>query len=285
VIYYVTGLLGHGKSLYATRRMARALLSGRVVVTNVRLVDGWEHVLLKHDMRYRLASRSHRARMRFEAGTRYYFTDDFRELTGARITGFGERRGLRVFDEAHNRLNNRDWKDEEQKLMLRRLTLSRKRGWETLVVSQHAKNTDVAIRRIADAEIRVIDWQRLVRVPVVNAKLLPFHLFLAQEFPIEETATPGITRLGRSRGRELFRLGWWRNLYDTFEDYELDDERDEQTIWLPLPSPQMRAIEGGGMPAVHAERRRAAVDRATDSVELAGSGGMPALPLPPDASS
>jgi len=180
MIQYVTGTLGHGKSLYGARRIAHDLLRGKAVLTNVRLVEGWEHVVLRHSPYYVVATKAGRARMREEIWTRYVHEDDFVTMVGAKLHGHGESRGLRVFDEAHNRLNNRDWKGELQNQTLRRLSLGRKRGWDDVIISQHAKNTDVAIRRIADSEVRMIDWQKVIKVPVLHTRLLPFHMFLAQ---------------------------------------------------------------------------------------------------------
>jgi hypothetical protein len=59
LIAYVTGLLGSGKSLYAVRKIARKLLAGGVVATNIELgshpkYPEWWKELLKHAPYYRL---------------------------------------------------------------------------------------------------------------------------------------------------------------------------------------------------------------------------------------
>jgi len=238
MIQYVTGTLGHGKSLYAARRIGNALLSGRCVMTNIELLPGWEHTILQRSAYYRFAGKKARQKQRDELWTRYRYEEDFVTMVRAKMFGKGEGRGLRVFDEAHNKLNNRDWKGELQNQTLRRMSLGRKRGWNDLIVSQHAKNTDVAIRRIADSEVRMIDWQKVLKLPVIHAQLLPFHMFLAQTFPIEESAVPGVARLGRRQSSELFFLGWWSRIYDTYADYDFDDDLDGEFIdgvWVPIP--------------------------------------------------
>jgi len=256
--------------------MARALISGRAVLSNILLCEDWERIILEHTLHYAIAGKKRKRYLRDEMRTRYIFEENFVRMLGARIDGYGEGRGLRVFDEAHNRMNNRDWEKTDQKLMLRRLSLSRKRGWNDLIISQHAKNTDVAIRRIADTEVRVVDWSKILKVPIMHTSLLPGHLFLAQTFPVEESAVPGVQRLGKKQSSELFHLGWWRKIYDTFADYEFDDELDDgDPLILPLPMPRLRAVEGGRADEPEVVR---ALDRA--SAQLAG--GPLDFDKPPD---
>jgi len=235
MIRYVTGALGHGKSLYGARSAAHALMRGKVVASNVRLVDGWEEVIGSHCYGWRRGGARGRADIMASLRRRYAFESEFATLLGARIRGRGEGRGVRIFDETHFGLNNRDFKNENQNLMLKRLSLSRKRGWDDLIIAQHASNTDVAIRRIAHSEMRVVDLQKLSYIPLLKTRLLPFHWFFAQEFPVEESAVPGVQRLGRRIGRETFFLGWWKSIYDTFEDFEFVDSLDDSGILLPRP--------------------------------------------------
>lgn len=232
MINYVTGPLGAGKSAYGTRKMARALLSGRVVATNTRFVDGWESKLLKHAGFYRMAGKKARREYEREVRERYFYSADLQTLVNLRLRGHGEGRGVRVIDEAHNAMNNRDYAANNQKIVLRKMTLSRKRGWDDYIIAQNKDNTDVALRRVASIEIRLIDWQQITKIPVLGVKLLPFHLFLAQGFLQNAAAT--VRRKESPLFREVFLLGWWASLYDTFEDYDVADEDDEPAVWLPL---------------------------------------------------
>lgn len=244
-IRYVTGTLGHGKSLYGARAIGKALNSGRVVASNMRLLDGWQEQVLRHNPFYRVGGQKYKREAVREISTRYWYERDFRKLLGARIRGYGEGRGLRLFDEAHLALNNREWDKDDQKLMLKRLSLSRKRGWEDLIISQHKKNTDMAIRRIAFSEIQVVNLQKTILVPVIGAKLLPCRLFYAQEFKLEESNMGG-EKLGKRIKWEIYPLGWWRDIYDTNEDYEFADDLDDAGVLLPLPAPPLQLSPSEG---------------------------------------
>lgn len=257
MIQYVTGTLGHGKTLYAARRMGKALLSGRCVFANMKLVEegdkihgktspGWQHIILNQSLHYKTASRKKKEALKAEIDQRYMYLADYDKMLAAGVDGFGEGRALRVFDEAHRKLNNRNWKDIAQNAMLEDLSVARHRGFDDLVVSQHAKNTDVAIRRIADSEVRLVDWQKVLKVPVFGAPILPFHWFLAQTFPVEESAVPGVQKLGKRTGFELFRLGWFAWLYDTYEEYDPNFKNDGTRPWLPKRSVAVVTANGNG---------------------------------------
>lgn len=247
-ISYVTGILGAGKSMYGVRVGTKALLQGRVFASNMALghfergtfipFEGWELRLLKHSPYYRFASKAEKRYQEAEIRTRYFYERDFTKLLNLRLKGYGEARGIRVFDESQDSFNNRDWKDEHQKLLLRRFARARKRGWVDFIISQYVKNTDVAVRRISGQEIRVINWRQHMRVPIVGTPLLPVPLFLAMGFPIEETSNPYVNRLGKARWREIYTMSYYRKLYDTFDDIEFEDElEDPDTTWLPFPVP------------------------------------------------
>jgi len=292
LIQYITGVLGHGKSLWGARHSAQTLLSGRALLSNIELgrhegrvfIPGeWQHEVLRHSPYYRFGTKSSRAYMRREIDTRYQYEPDFEKLVAGRLKGYGEGRGRRIFDEAHNNMNNRDWKDMDQNMVLRRLSLSRKRGWDDAIISQHAKNTDVSIRRIADSEIRIVDWQKIIKIPIFHAKLLPFHMFLAQTFPIEESAVPGVMSVGKRTSSEVYFLGWWRAIYDTFADYEFDDELDSRVdvITLPKPMAALVAVQGGRA-GDEPQAKSGALHG--DRLELIQSAGGHELrePVPPD---
>lgn len=239
MINYVTGPLGAGKSAFAARRISRALLSGRVVATNVRLVAGWETILLRHAPYYRFAGSRMKKEYEKEVSRRYYWTGDLSELLSLRLHGKGEGRGVRIIDEAHNELNNREWAENNQKQQLRKITLSRKRGWEDYIIAQHKDNTDASLRRVASVEIRLLDWQQVTRIPLLQTKLLPFHLFLAQAFLVNYAT---VSSAKKPLYRELYPLGWWAKLYDTWEDFDIPEDEDATpALWLPLRKSEERA--------------------------------------------
>jgi len=199
VINYVTGTLGAGKSLCAARLIARGLLGGKAVATNMRLVEGWEDIILSHAWFYKLAGAEKKRLYREEMASRYAYVPEIWTLLSARVKGRGEGRGLMVMDEAHNEINNREWEGQEQKDALRKLTLGRKRGWHTHIISQHKDNTDAAARRIASTETKLTNWRQFLKLPFLGTNLLPFPVFVAETFPVNQNG--GVVSSGRVRGR------------------------------------------------------------------------------------
>jgi hypothetical protein len=241
VISFVTGTLGSGKSLYGARATGRALLEGRVVATNMRLVDGWERLVLLRSPYYRFSSKAGKREYEREIRRRYAYVPEIWKLLAARIHGRGEHRGLMVLDEAHNELNNREWAEDNQKQALRKLTLARKRGWRVMMISQHRDNTDAAARRVATFETKCLNWKQMTRLPVLGVSPLPRPVFLAQTYRVNQAKNVSAT--DRMYG-ELYRLGWYRHLYDTFEDFDGGLGEDPEALWLPLP------VEDEGRPAL-----------------------------------
>lgn len=254
MISYVTGQLGHGKSAFAIMRGARGLLSGRVLATNIRLLEegdekapkgGWQHEVLRHAPYYRVAGRRARKEYRDEISERYFYSQDIRTLINLRLHGTGEGRGIRILDETHNALNNRDWADNHQKAQLRKMTLSRKRGWEDYIIAQHSANTDAALRRVASIEIELLNWKKVLQLPFIHTPLLPMHVFLATAYRLQLTST-SVSRVKKPMWRELHLLGWWKRIYDTFEDFDVNEVDDEPSVWLPLRGAARPALQGAG---------------------------------------
>jgi hypothetical protein len=233
VIYYVTGILGSGKSYYGVRKLARGLLEGKAVVSNIRLADGWEERVLKHSHFYKMARKDRKNYMVREIQSRYLYEPDLPKLISTRIKGKGEGRGVMVIDEAHNELNHREWQEANQKIFLRKLSLSRKRGWQVYLLSQHKDNTDASARRVAQMEIRLVNWKQWMRVPILNTPLLPLPLFLALGYALNQSTN--VMSSTKVRSREFYPIGWYRRLYDTFEDFDTGDELDASGVVLPFP--------------------------------------------------
>lgn len=231
MIRYVTGSLGAGKSLYAARIIARSLLAGKVVATNIHLVPGWEDIVLSRAWFYKTARADKKERYRDEIATRYAYVPEIWNLLGARLRGRGEGRGVMVLDEAHNEINNREWAEKNQTNALRKLTLARKRGWHTYIISQHKDNTDAAARRIATTEIRLLNWRQVAKVPVIGLPIIPFHMFLAQEFLTNQNSY--VLGAEKKVSSEVFFLGWFKDIYDTFEDFDGNLGEDPEALWLP----------------------------------------------------
>jgi hypothetical protein len=263
-ISYVTGSLGMGKSMYGARSIGRALLHGKVVICNIKLLEGWEKTVLSHNPYYKFGSSARKKELKDDLYRRFIYEDDVDRIIRAKIHGRGEGRGLMVLDEAHSNFNNRNWANEIQRDGLRQMAMARHRGWEVLVISQHKDNTDMAIRRIAANEIQMTNWQKLTRIPFLGTPMLPVPVFLALGFRMNTTR--GVVKSGKPFMRQLFTAGWFRNLYDTFEEYEEDDSAN--VIWLPL-----------GEGERYVSRKKA--DSGEPALLLPGESGFTSSPSPP----
>jgi Zonular occludens toxin (Zot) len=243
VIAYLTGTPGMGKTSYATRAIGRALLEGRAVAGNVQLRDDFAEVVARHNF-YALSSSSRRAVAR-DVRSRFFYTDELEQLTRVKLKGSGEARGLMILDEAHNELNNREWQSSESKAFLRWLSSVRHKGWRVLIVSQHADNTDKGARRIADREIRMVNLKQVITLPFVGAELLPWPVFRAYHYRLNEGELRRANGAAKRVRRETFLLGWWRRLFDT---HELADEDEPGAIWLPRVGEASGAGVAGAVP-------------------------------------
>jgi hypothetical protein len=256
---YVTGPMGSGKSLYAVRVITDALTTGRYVVSNVELLPGWDELLARHVGRF--SSRQTRARLAERARSLYVFETDLAEARRYRVPGVGEGRAVFVWDEGHNDLNNRDWKDDGRKELLKWATQLRKLGFNGYLLSQHADNTDAALRRVANYHIRLQNQREQTRL--LGMRITPWPLFLAYWYPAHIGLSG--TKIPPQRVQRYF-LDWRRNLYDTHGLYHgLDDHLadHERPIHLPAGGRPSRPEP----PATVALDRpvNAAVDRPSDA--------------------
>jgi hypothetical protein len=77
--------------------------------------------------------------------------------------------------------------------------------------------------------------------------MLPFNLFLAQAFPLNVSGNAISAK--KVLFREMFRLTWEKNLYDTMQDYDIPEEEDsEPAVWLPLRNGSSGPTDAGGGP-------------------------------------
>jgi hypothetical protein len=247
---YVVGPMGSGKSMYGVRMIVGYLKAGRFVVTNVRLLPGWEV-----DVRKKLFPRDKSpakaaARERHLLGLYKYepsLRQAMRYLIPCGLCGGDPRecghsgpeqegRAVFVWDESHNDLNNRDYaghgvdksqrdlERERRRLVLRWATQLRKLGYVGYLLSQHQENTDAQLRRVCNYIIRLQN-QRHRGIGVLLPRRLA--LFLVYWYPAH--LADGTVRVQSSR-KERYFLPWHRRLYDSWEVYHgLHDEDDPES--------------------------------------------------------
>jgi hypothetical protein len=241
---FVTGPMGSGKSLYAVRRIVDAVTSGRYVVTNVELhPDAFQRIARRVRRFAPLADLEELAgRLRGY----YVFERELSEAMRYRLPpGRDEGRGLFVWDEGHNDLHNRRWKDEGRDDILAWGTQLRKLGFVGYLLTQHADNTDAALRRVANFHIRLQNQREQTRV--LGMRVSPWPLFLAYWYP----AHIGLAGAKISPAKiERYFLGWHRHLYDTLGLYHGLDAGDQGTSsTVVLPAGGRSAAQAAKAPA------------------------------------
>jgi hypothetical protein len=271
--------MGAGKSLYGVRRIVDALISGRYVVTNVELVPDAPERIGRH---YSPLSRRKQAAIADKCRRYYVHETDLSEAIRYRLPGQGEARGMFVWDEAHNDLNNRSWRERREMfknertggdVLLEWATQLRKLGFVGFLLSQHQDNTEAALRRVCNFGVRLQNQREQVRL--LGMRTTPWPLFLAYWYPAN-IGEKGV-RIPPVKVERYF-LGWHRRLYDTFGLFHGLDADAEEAIGLTRLPAGGRAL---AQPAAPAEGRRAArpaVD--VPGVELVGR----AVVVPPRAS-
>jgi len=244
---YVTGPMGSGKSLYGVRRIVDYVSSGRYVITNVELYPDWHHRLAKHVAPLKSA----RARQKLAGRLQrlYVYEDDLLQAMRYRVPGRGEARALFVWDETHNDLSNRNWRERQKAHTTSRgtdatlewATQLRKLGFVGFLLSQHHENTDVALRRVCNWLVRLQNQKENVRV--LGLPVTPWPLFLA--FWYATNIPQGSTQ--KAAKVERYFLSWHRNLYDTHGLYhglaQLDADSD--AIHLPEPGAVVPSLPAG----------------------------------------
>jgi hypothetical protein len=226
---YVTGPMGAGKSLYGVRRIVDAVTSGRYVVTNVELhADAFDRIA-SHVQRFVPARRARGLSERLAA--HYVYETDLTEARRYRLPGKGEARGIFCWDETHNDLNNRSWKDDGRAQTLEWATQLRKLGYVGFLLSQHTDNTDAALRRVCNFVVRLQNQREQTRV--MGLRVTPLALFLACWYP---SNTPLNARQVKPMRVERYFLDWHRHLYDTHGLYHGLAVSDEEHGVINLPA-------------------------------------------------
>lgn len=231
---YVVGPMGSGKSYYGVREIVRRVIGSQYVVTNVEL---YENAAERIAMHYAPFSRRNRRRIADKVKAFYIYETDLAEAIRYRIPGRGEARAGFVWDETHNDLNNRNWRERQQRYqteagtdaLLEWATQLRKLGYAGYLLSQHHENTDAALRRVCSYIVRLQNQREQTRL--LGLRVTPWPLFLAVWMP---SHVP-IGSPGKPVKVERYFLGWQRHLYDTEGLYHgvSADETAGNVIRLP----------------------------------------------------
>lgn len=249
---YVTGPMGAGKTLYAVRRIVTSVVQGQYAITNIELRPGWEHKVARKVARYRGVGRYDAIADRLSSY--YIYERDLHEAMRYRLEGTGEARGLFVWDEGQNDLNNRDWRKEGRDEILKWATQLRKLGFVGFLLSQHLDNTDAALRRVCNFAIRLQNQREQTRM--LGMRVTPWPLFLAFWYPAHIGLAGTRAQVMKT---ERYFLDWHRHLYDTWGLYHgLAGAHDDSTILLPTggrPKAQpLRPLGNGAQSAeLHSE--------------------------------
>lgn len=231
---YVTGPMGAGKTLFGCRKIVQSLAQGKYVVTNIRLREDWETYAAKRILRYSPLSWHKETALAAKLKSHYIYLDNFEDATYFQLPprkgrASHESRGVMIWDEVHNDLNNRDWMEAGRKEMLKWGTQLRKLGFSAFFLSQHADNTEVALRRICGYQIRLQNQREQTRL--LGFRVTPWPLFLAFWYPanvVQQKGGPVLT--------ERYFLSWHRNIYDTLDLYHgLHSEYQANTKVMTLP--------------------------------------------------
>lgn len=249
---YVTGPMGAGKSLYATRRIVEYVVAGKYAITNVELTPGWEYRVARHVSP--LADAAKRDRIARRLRGFYVYETELAEAMLYDVPGKGEARALFIWDEGHNDLNNRNWRERAAKYaneagadeLLEWATQLRKLGFVGFLLSQHQDNTDAALRRVCNHVIRLQNQREQTRL--LGLRVTPWPLFLAAWYPAH-LAFKGANQLTPVKVERYF-LGWHRNLYDTMGVYHgvAEQSINGRRRLLPVggvPVPEVLAAASG----------------------------------------
>jgi hypothetical protein len=248
---YVVGPMGSGKSLYGVRKIVGYLLSGQYAVTNVELYDDAFDAIALRVVRTRPWAWRRRQAISDRLRSLYVYETDLAEAVWYRLPGRGEARGVFVWDETHNDLNNRNWRERAKvhstargtDALLEWATQLRKLGYVGFLLSQHHENTDAALRRVCSFVVRMQNQREQTRM--LGIRVTPWPLFLASWFPTNVALSDKLKPMQVER----YFLGWHRRLYDTYGLYHglvADDEDTSRVIYLPAggragPDPQGQA--------------------------------------------
>jgi len=216
------------------------MIEGGYAVTNIELLPGWEERAARHMARTAPWKRKVvAARLK----SLYICETSLQEAMRYRLPGKGESRGVFVWDEGHNDLSNRKWKEDGRQEILEWATQLRKLGFAGFLLSQHQDNTEAQLRRVCNYIVRLQNQREQTRL--LGMRVTPWPLFLAVWHPSHVPMNAG--RSIKPVRIERYFLNWQRHLYDTHGLFHglVDQLEGSNAIWLPDPNKRLPQLEPG----------------------------------------
>lgn len=244
--------MGSGKSFFGVRQIVARLLAGEYVVTNVELYPDAPEKIARH---YAPLSKRNQRDIADKCRRYYVYEAELEEAMRYQLPKVRkEARGLFVWDETHNDLNNRRYRERDQRDrelrevaggygLLEWATQLRKLGYVGFLLSQHHENTDAQLRRFCNHVIRLQNQREQTRL--LGVRITPWPLFLAWWYPAHVPQNQG--RISAIRTDRYF-LNWQRHLYDTFGLYHTVGFQDEADDGFVIRLPE------GGLPQAQPEK-------------------------------
>jgi hypothetical protein len=163
MVTHVVGRLGSGKTMWAVQKITELLMSSEIdIYTNIKFRDYWDYSLASHKLgglgsfiKFLLSPfYSRYAFKKFLAGSyvnRYHYFSDISSAVERCMTLPEAKEGTRLFvwDEIHLDLNSRSWKSTSMD-MIKFFSMSRKLGFDVVIVSQLRGAVDRQMRDLAD---------------------------------------------------------------------------------------------------------------------------------------
>jgi hypothetical protein len=236
MVFHVAGRLGSGKTFWCVHKIIETLVFTRKeIVTNIRLVDFWDMLLgiyvskgIKSFIKFIISPFPDLYNFRLWLAASYvdryrYFSDIVEAVDYAFLKGEAfEGSKLFIWDEIHLDLNAREWKTTSKK-MIQFFSMSRKLGYDVIIVSQLRSAVDRQMRDLADISYELKNMR--------NWKFFNISLFPNVGLLIKRWANKGFEHGGGMFvGAGIVRYG--SNIgqfYDTMQLLTDKTKKDPQT--------------------------------------------------------
>lgn len=258
MITLVTGPPGSGKTYFAMRAVNDAILSGKVVVTNVPLSDDWAERIVKGTAarRSKKAAAAKAARYR----RNLIVLEDMDELRKVRVRGKAEGRALAVIDEAGSFLNPRRYRDADRMDNVTWFQKHRHYGFDVLLISQLPALIDPQVRDLYEIRITL---RNLKNFRLMGLPIFPGHFFVA-------------IHTWNSRDRNILKRDSYKlskriaGMYDThvLSATKTKEEYEPGSIIMPRDPEEPLPPTTPRPPVVKASRRRSKTSRPTAAVDF-----------------